>query len=80
MCGRCAYKLTRKEIVASYRLTRIRYNECPTTNIDTIVGNDENRLFVWLMGFYQDQIVPLLINWSMRQKDLAARIIPAAEA
>jgi ubiquinone/menaquinone biosynthesis C-methylase UbiE len=34
------------------------------------------------MGFYQDQIVPLLINWSMRQKDLAAyraRIIPAAE-
>jgi hypothetical protein len=20
------------------------------------------------MGFYQDQIVPLLINWSMRQK------------
>jgi hypothetical protein len=32
------------------------------------------------MGFYQDQIVPLLINWSMRQKDLAARIIPAAEA
>ena len=34
------------------------------------------------MGFYQDQIVPLLINWSMRQKDLAAyrsRVIPAAE-
>ena len=34
------------------------------------------------MGFYQDQIVPLLINWSMRRKDLAAyraRIIPAAE-
>jgi SAM-dependent methyltransferase len=34
------------------------------------------------MGFYKDQIVPLLINWSMRQKDLAAyraRIIPAAE-
>jgi SAM-dependent methyltransferase len=33
------------------------------------------------MGIYQDQIVPLLINWSMRQKDLAAyrsRIIPAA--
>jgi ubiquinone/menaquinone biosynthesis C-methylase UbiE len=33
------------------------------------------------MGFYQDQIVPLLINWSMRQKNLAAyrsRIIPAA--
>jgi hypothetical protein len=34
------------------------------------------------MGFYQDQILPLLINWSMRQRDLAAyrsRIIPAAE-
>jgi ubiquinone/menaquinone biosynthesis C-methylase UbiE len=34
------------------------------------------------MGFYQDQIVPLLINWSMRQRNLAAYrggIIPAAE-
>jgi ubiquinone/menaquinone biosynthesis C-methylase UbiE len=34
------------------------------------------------MRFYQDQIVPLLINWSMRQENLAAyraRIIPAAE-
>ena len=34
------------------------------------------------MGFYQDQIVPLLINWSMRQKNLAAyrsRIVAAAE-
>src|SRR5215469_11290438 len=34
------------------------------------------------MGFYQDQIVPLLIDWSMRQKNLAvyrSRIIPAAE-
>src|SRR5215472_7330672 len=34
------------------------------------------------MAFYQDQIVPLLINRSMRQKNLAvdrARIIPAAE-
>jgi ubiquinone/menaquinone biosynthesis C-methylase UbiE len=33
------------------------------------------------MGFYQDQIVPLLINSSMRQKNLAAyrdRIVPAA--
>jgi ubiquinone/menaquinone biosynthesis C-methylase UbiE len=32
--------------------------------------------------FYQNQIVPLLINWSMRQRNLAAyrsRIIPAAE-
>ena len=34
------------------------------------------------MGFYQDQIVPLLINWSLRQRNLTAyrgRIIPAAE-
>ena len=34
------------------------------------------------MGFYQDQIVPLLINWSMRQRNLTAyrsRIIPAPE-
>jgi len=34
------------------------------------------------MGFYQDQIVPLLINWSMRQRNLTAyrsRVIPAAE-
>jgi ubiquinone/menaquinone biosynthesis C-methylase UbiE len=34
------------------------------------------------MGFYQDQIVPLLINLAMRRQDLAAyrsRIVPAAE-
>ena len=34
------------------------------------------------MGFYQDQIVPLLINGSMRQKNLALyrnRVVPAAE-
>jgi ubiquinone/menaquinone biosynthesis C-methylase UbiE len=34
------------------------------------------------MGFYQDQIVPLLINLSMRQKNLAAyrnRVVPTAE-
>ena len=34
------------------------------------------------MGFYQDQIVPLLINLSMRQKNLTAyrsRVVPAAE-
>ena len=34
------------------------------------------------MGFYQDQIVPLLINASMRQKNLAVyrnRVVPAAE-
>jgi len=34
------------------------------------------------MGFYQDQIVPLLINLAMRRRDLAAyrsRIVPAAD-
>jgi ubiquinone/menaquinone biosynthesis C-methylase UbiE len=34
------------------------------------------------MGFYQDQIVPLLINLSMRQKNLVPyrnRVVPAAE-
>jgi hypothetical protein len=34
------------------------------------------------MGFYQDQILPLLINASMRQKHLAAyrnRVVTAAE-
>jgi ubiquinone/menaquinone biosynthesis C-methylase UbiE len=34
------------------------------------------------MGFYQDQIVPVLINLAMRRRDLAvyrSRIVPAAE-
>ena len=34
------------------------------------------------MGFYQDQIVPVLINLAMRRRDLAAyrsRVIPAAD-
>jgi ubiquinone/menaquinone biosynthesis C-methylase UbiE len=34
------------------------------------------------MGFYQDQIVPVLINLTMRRRDLAAyrsRVIPAAD-
>jgi putative SOS response-associated peptidase YedK len=53
MCGRSTYKLTWEEIVALYRLTldqaavntQARYNVCPTTTIDTIVGqNGERRL------------------------------------
>ena len=51
MCGRATYKLTWEEIVRLYRLTldqppvntRARYNVCPTTTIDTIVGTDGNR-------------------------------------
>ena len=34
------------------------------------------------MGFYQDQIVPLLINLAMRRRDLAvyrSRVVPAAD-
>jgi hypothetical protein len=34
------------------------------------------------MGFYQDQILPLLIDLSMRQKNLVVyrnRVVPAAE-
>jgi hypothetical protein len=34
------------------------------------------------MGFYQNQIVPLLINLTMRQRNLTAyrsRVVPAAE-
>jgi putative SOS response-associated peptidase YedK len=51
MCGRSTYRLTWEEIVALYRLTserspvntRARYNVCPTTTIDTIVGSDGKR-------------------------------------
>ena len=54
MCGRSTYKLTWEEIVALYRLTleqppvntRARYNVCPTTTIDTIVGSDGKRQLV----------------------------------
>jgi|SRR6516225_9516339 hypothetical protein len=34
------------------------------------------------MGFYQDEIVPILINLTMRRRDLAAyrsRIVPSAD-
>jgi len=51
MCGRSTYKLTWEEIVALYRLTldqparntQARYNVCPTTTIDTIVGQNGSR-------------------------------------
>src|SRR6202035_4953299 len=54
MCGRSTYKLTWEEIVALYRLTldqparntQARYNVCPTTTIDTIVGSDGKRQLV----------------------------------
>ena len=50
MCGRSTYKLTWEEIVALYRLTldqparntQARYNVCPTTTIDTIVGQNNS--------------------------------------
>jgi putative SOS response-associated peptidase YedK len=51
MCGRSTYKLTWKEIVALYRITldqparntQARYNVCPTTTIDMVVGQNGNR-------------------------------------
>jgi putative SOS response-associated peptidase YedK len=51
MCGRSTYLLTWEEIVRLYRLTldqpaqntRARYNVCPTTTIDTIVGHEGER-------------------------------------
>jgi putative SOS response-associated peptidase YedK len=54
MCGRSTYKLTWEEIVALYRLTldqpprntQARYNVCPTTTIDTIVGPNAGRRLV----------------------------------
>jgi SOS response associated peptidase (SRAP) len=60
MCGRSTYKLTWEEIVRLYRLTleqrpvntQARYNVCPTTTIDTIVGqNGERRLTPMRWGF-----------------------------
>jgi putative SOS response-associated peptidase YedK len=54
MCGRSTYKLTWEEIVALYRLTldqpavnmRARFNVCPTTTIDTIIGQHGQRRLV----------------------------------
>jgi hypothetical protein len=51
MCGCATCKLTWEEIVALYRLTlhqppvntRARYNDCPSTNIDTIVASEGDR-------------------------------------
>ena len=60
----------------------VQFALCPVIGrVPTEGSNPRVRAFD-KMGFYQDQIVPLLINWSMRQKNLAAyraRIIPAAE-
>jgi len=52
LCGRATYKLTWEEIVALYWLTldqppqntRTRYIVCPTTTIDTVVGEEPQRL------------------------------------
>ena len=60
----------------------VQFALCPVIGrVPTEGSNPRVRAFD-KMGFYQDQIVPLLINWSMRQKNLAAyraRFIPAAE-
>jgi hypothetical protein len=54
MCGRFTYKLTWPEIVKLYRLsldaparnTQPRYNICPTTTIDTVIGRKGARALV----------------------------------
>jgi putative SOS response-associated peptidase YedK len=72
MCGRSTYKLTWEEIVALYRLTldqpavntQARYNVCPTTTIDTIVGANGSRKLVTMRW----GLVPRW--WSKPLKDL----------
>src|SRR5215469_10309354 len=89
MCGPCAYKLIWRK---SRRFTtlgppphnfQMRYTTITRPQISTTSSATmKSACSCDAMGFYQDQIVPLLINWSMRQKNLAAyraRIIPAAE-
>src|ERR1700736_2810531 len=54
MCGRFTYKLTWPEIVKLYRLSldtparnpQARYNICPTTTIDTVIGRKGLRALV----------------------------------
>jgi putative SOS response-associated peptidase YedK len=72
MCGRSTYKLTWEEIVALYRLTldqpavntQARYNVCPTTTIDTIIGQNGERTLVPMRW----GLVPAW--WSKSLKDL----------
>jgi putative SOS response-associated peptidase YedK len=75
MCGRSTYKLTWEEIVALYRLTldqpavntRARFNVCPTTIIDTIVGqNGQRRLVPMRWG-----LVPSWWSKSLKELKLA---------
>jgi putative SOS response-associated peptidase YedK len=71
MCGRSTYTLTWEEIVRLYRLTlnqpavntQARYNVCPTTTIDTIVGQSGARTLVPMRG-----LVPSW--WSKPLKEL----------
>ena len=54
MCGRFTYKLTWPEMVKLYRLsldaparnTQPRYNICPTTTVDTVIGRKGARALV----------------------------------
>ena len=50
MCGRSTYKLTWEEFVRLYQLAldqpAPRHNVCPTTTIDTVVGQNGNRQLV----------------------------------
>jgi putative SOS response-associated peptidase YedK len=75
MCGRATYKLTWEEIARLYRLTsdqppqntRPRYNICPTTTIDTIVGQEGGRRLVPMRW----GLVPSWWNKSLKDLKLA---------
>ena len=78
-CGRSTYKLTWEEIVRLYQLTleqppvntQARFNVCPTTTIDTVVGQNgerreavlpqafkRNRCLIPVSGYYEWQDMP----------------------
>jgi putative SOS response-associated peptidase YedK len=71
MCGRFTYKLTWPEIVKLYRLsldtparnTQVRYNICPTTTIDVVIGRGPRALVPMRWG-----IIPSW--WSKPAKEM----------
>ena len=95
MCGRATYKLTWEEIVALYRLTlgqpavntRARYNVCPTTTIDAIVGSDGKReaafqQAVQQLGWSDGRNVRIDVRWGAndidRDRKYAAELVALA--
>jgi putative SOS response-associated peptidase YedK len=74
MCGRFTYTLTWPEIVKLYRLspdaqprnTEPRYNVCPTTTIDTVIGRDPRALVAMRWG-----IIPSWWSKPLKEMKLA---------